>query len=105
MNPATLSDRKAWKPAAFTVSRAFPGAKDALLGRFYSQSAYVPKTNEPTDTSIVVYKTQWPGYSAGRGGYLHYGWEAWINGQYIASADTMREAISKVNNAIEEMNK
>lgn len=104
MSTVALSDRKAWKPAHFTVSRSFPGAKDAMLGRLFSRSAYVPKTHDETDASIVVYKTQWPGYSAGRGSYLHYGWEAWIDGRHITSANTMRDVIITVNNVIEEMN-
>jgi len=88
-----LSDRKAWKQAEWGVAQAYPGKKETMLGSLSSRIAYVPKADL---LPVVVYKTTWPGYSAGRGSCEHYGWEAWSDGTLIASADTMRDVIATV---------
>jgi hypothetical protein len=91
-----LRIRKAWQEAHWDIPRAFPGKRDAMLGTYYSRTAYVPKSSQKTDASVVVYKTEWPGYSVRSGSCTHHAWEGWIDDKCVSYTDTLREAIAAV---------
>lgn len=93
MNPLSkeIKTRKGWQEAHWSVPKNYPGARQALFGKYYSKRAYVPKTEEPDSDALVIYKCEWPAYSAASGGYTAYEWELWFNGEHVDSAGTMKE--------------
>ena len=93
MNPLTkeIRTRNGWHRADHRIASNYPGKREALFGKHYSQLAYVPKTNATDDDSLVLYRVEWPGFGIGRSASVHYAYELWHDGRCIMHADTMRE--------------
>ena len=91
-----LTTRKAWQLAEYGIAKLFPGKHEAIFGAYYSDTAYVPKESEKSDSTVIVYKTRWPGYSVRSGSCVHYAWEAWVDGECVAKTDKMIDAICAV---------